>query len=188
MTTQTRTGDAQFDTLMAEMDARMQRQQLEEQQWLRTLLQAELDPSFDEAVVQASSALQAAEVDAHAARRRLDAHQQDRPTDAGQVSHWAKQKGLLTDELEAFTGIADDARARYHQAFDARAAELVRIWDRIGRNEAEKLKALQAQHQERVAQAQQALDEAIAQANHDVGAQEALLDRLRRNRPQHAGA
>jgi hypothetical protein len=148
-----------------------------------TELQREVSPALVEAVRTAHAALQEAQATVQAAQRALDAHSAARPTVAADVSKWAKRRGELVDELDAYQGIANDAAAASQQAQQRLEAGVRSIWERKHTAAMGELQRVQQAGDLKIAAARKALEAAESEAYQAVQAAQGQVNRLARHQP-----
>lgn len=136
------------------------------------LVQEPAGGGVDEEMSAAREALQLAQINLTAAEQALERHERITPA-PGEVSAWATRRAQLQGELEAYARLLEQATAR---ATRARAQDLA---------------ARHHQWQQRMAEAQQALEAAYAQGNREHAEAQAALVRVQeqaQRRMAHAQA
>jgi hypothetical protein len=146
-------------------------------------LQREVDPTLVQAVQAAQTALREAQTTVQSAQQRLDAHSAARPPQAADVPAWAKRRGELVDELEAYEGIASDAARALQQAQQRAQGAVMAVFERKDAALDGTLQRVIQEGQAQIAAARRTLEETEADVATKVNAAQAQLQRLRRHRP-----
>lgn len=148
-----------------------------------------LSNSVSPATAAALSDAQASHAEAQAAHdnavERLAAHDANRPTMLGNVTSWAKQRGALVDELDAYAAILADRQQRLAAAQQQQQRELMAAWSAYTREVQQEAQAAVDAAVAAVGEAQLDVQRAqarVSQAHHRQMIMGNLIDAIRPGR------